>query len=373
MAALSIIHVVFSSRIAGGEHHCIDLANAQAAQGHTVHVVAPTHSAIRRALSPQVRFHGISVPLLRGWQVRRLTHRSGADVVHGHLGPACKAVAAATHTARVGTLHVGFKAHHHARMDGLVCVNSAQVGSLNHFAGPHRVIYNWAPERVSRPESAATRALSLRQELRIDASTPVIGCVGRLHASKGMHTLIRAFRDHAPDNAHLVLIGEGPQRAELEALRNGDPRIHLLGFRWNVDELLTEMNLYVSASREEAFPLVLLESMRAGLPIVATATIGASEMLEAAPGTRVPVDDANALGRAIADTLRTAPRQVHYDMSRFDRTQAVQATLSLYQDVIRHVATRSVAHAHMHADMHASLHAANHVATADLSAEDMRA
>jgi len=338
MRALSIVHVVFSSRIAGGEHHCVDLANAQAALGHVVHVIGPARSAVRHALDHRVQYHGLSLPLLRGARVRRLACKLGADIVHGHLGPACKAVAAAKDRARVGTLHVGYKAHHHARMDALVCVNSAQADHLKDFGGMHRVIHNWAPERS--PDSCAAKAPSgsLRMELGIPAAAPVIGCVGRLHAAKGMHTLIQAFQDHAPTDAHLVLIGEGPQRAELEAQCAGDKRIHLLGFRWNVDELLGEMDLYVSSSREEQFPLAILEAMRARLPIVATATLGAREMLDPAQSAIVPVDDAGAMGRAIAAALARRQleqrRPVDYDMSRYDRSTAVRATLGLYQDVL---------------------------------------
>ncbi len=216
-------------------------------------MIGPAGSAVRHALDQRVSYHGLRLPLLRGARVRRLATKLGADVVHGHLGPACKAVAAAKHSARVGTLHVGYKSHHHARMDALVCVNSAQVGHLKEFDGMHRVIYNWAPERAPGSCAAKAPSGSLRMELGIPAAAPVIGCVGRLHAAKGMHTLIQAFQQHAPANAHLVLIGEGPQRAELEALRGTDKRIHLLGFRWNVDELLGEMDLHVSSSREEQF------------------------------------------------------------------------------------------------------------------------
>lgn len=338
MQALSIVHVVFSSRIAGGEHHCVDLANAQAALGHTVHVIGPAGSAVRHALDQRVRYHGLRLPLLRGARVKRLTARLGADIVHGHLGPACKAVAAAKHSVRVGTLHVGYKAHHHARMDALVCVNSAQVGHLKAFGGMHRVIHNWAPERSPASCAAKAPSGSLRMELGIPRSALVIGCVGRLHAAKGMHTLIEAFHRHAPAEAHLVLIGEGPQRAELEALRQDDPRIHLLGFRWNVDELLGEMDLYVSSSREEQFPLAILEAMRARLPIVATATLGANEMLDPAQSTIVPIDDATAMGTAIAAALerrvRDDRRPVDYDMGRYDRSTAVSATLGLYREVL---------------------------------------
>jgi hypothetical protein len=110
-ASLTILHVVFSSRIAGGERHCIDLAQAQAARGHRVHVAGPARSAVATALGTAVGYHGLALPLARGARLRRLADRLGAHVVHGHLGPACKATACVRGSARIGTLHVGYKAH----------------------------------------------------------------------------------------------------------------------------------------------------------------------------------------------------------------------------------------------------------------------
>ena len=95
-------------------------------------------------------------------RVAALVRRLRADVCHGHLGPACKAVAHARSAARLGTLHVGYKAHHHARLDGLVCVNRAQHDSLPAGDALASVIYNWAP---ARDPAAAARPTDLRAEL----------------------------------------------------------------------------------------------------------------------------------------------------------------------------------------------------------------
>ncbi len=344
MTRLRIVHAVFSSKLAGGEQHCADLANAQADLGHEVHVVGPAGAQVANALSARVRYHGFRFPLLRGWRLRRLACSLGADVVHGHLGPACKATACATPHLRVGTLHVGYKPHHHAKMDGVICVNIKQVDTLRDYQGPHQVIYNWAPERGHRaPDADASANVDLgklRSELGIAGDVPVVVSVGRLHPSKGMHSLVQAFQVYAPAKAHLVLIGEGPQRQELETLAAGDPRIHLIGFRWDVDTLLADATLYVSASLEEQFPLSMLEAMRAGLPIVATATQGACEMLSPAQSAIVPIGNIPAMGQAIANALvpgaEGVQRHIQYDMSRFDRSTAVKATLDFYADVAQH-------------------------------------
>lgn len=333
---MTLVHVVFSSRIAGGERHCIDLANAQAALGHRVHVIGSAGSAVAGALAPGVTFHGLKVPLLRGWRVAALTRRLRADVCHGHLGPACKAVAHSAQGMRIGTLHVGYKAHHHARLDGLVCVNRAQHDGLPVGRPLARVIYNWAPER----DAAPVGTVDLRAELGLAPGQLLVGTVGRLHRSKGMDLLIAGFKAHAPADAVLAILGEGPEEAELRALAAGDGRIRLLGYRSDVDRALQAFDLFVSPSREEAFPLAILEAMRAGRPVLSTATQGPLEMLAGQPARLVPVDDADALGRAIADELlrlRTLPlavRTVAYATAAYDRSTAVARTLAFYRDVM---------------------------------------
>lgn len=341
----TLVHVVFSSRVAGGERHCIDLAQAQQALGHRVHVIGTAGSAVEGALAPGVTFHGLALPLMRGWRVAALVRQLRADVCHGHLGPACKAVAAVRGAARVGTLHVGYKPHHHARLDGLICVNRTQRDTLPGGSPRAQVIYNWAPVRAASPAPSA----DLRAELGLQPHQLLVGSVGRLHVSKGMDLLIRAFRAHAPSHAVLAILGEGPEEAALRELAAGDPRIRLLGFRSDVDAALRAFDLFVSPSREEAFPLAILEAMRAGRPVLSTATQGPLEMLAGQPGRLTPVGDADALGRALAEELNLwgarplAERQVHYATEAYDRDRAVARTLAFYEDVIRHRAMQAAA------------------------------
>lgn len=344
---LTLVHVVFSSRIAGGERHCIDLANAQAALGHDVHVIGSAGSAVASALAPGVTFHGLKLPLMRGWRVAALARKLGADICHGHLGPACKAVAHARAATRIGTLHVGYKAHHHARLDGLVCVNRAQYDGLPRSDGLASVIYNWAPERDA---ASACRDTDLRAELGMAPGQLLVGSVGRLHVSKGMDLLIAGFKAHAPANAVLAILGEGPDEAQLKALAAGDARVRLLGYRSDIDQALQAFDLFVSPSREEAFPLAILEAMRAGRPVLSTATQGPQEMLAGQPARLVPVGDVDGLGRAIAEELArlgalpVEARAVSYATAAYDRGNAVGRTLGFYRDVIAHQAARASAY-----------------------------
>jgi glycogen synthase len=153
-----------------------------------------------------------------------------------------------------------------------------------------------------------------------------------------MDVLVAAFRASAPARSALVILGEGPQRAELEKLRNGDPRIHLLGFRPDVQPCLRDLDLFVSPSREESFGLAILEAMSAGLPIVATAAEGPAEFLRDQPAVLVPTGSIDAIaaaltaahGRFCTDELTP----VGYDLSLFDPAARLDNIADFYAHVI---------------------------------------
>jgi glycosyltransferase involved in cell wall biosynthesis len=330
---LRILHAVFSSRIAGSERYCIDLANHQAALGHEVHVAGAASSPLAAELAPGVRFHGFS-RLLRGWRLRRLVRQLAPDVCHGHLSAACKALGRAKGPhRRVATLHVGYKPHQHGRLDGLICVNRAQAGRIDGYNGMVRTIPNWLPSSAT-----AGSAHGIRAELGLAPDTLVIGSVGRLHESKGVDVLVSAFRAAAPTTAALVIAGEGPQRAELERLCAGDPRVHFVGYRADVAECLHGFDLFVSPSREESFGLAIIEAMSAGLPVIATATEGPSEYLRDQPVTLVPAGDEAALATAIRENAaRFSAGQltnVTYDLRAFDPAVRIGHIMDFYGQVI---------------------------------------
>ena len=329
-----ILHVLFSSRIAGSERYCIDLANRQAAAGHEVHVAGTPSSPLIGALSPRIRYHRIGW-FLRPLRVRRLVDHLAPDISHGHLSAACKALGGlARHHQTVATLHVGYKAHQHSRLSGLICVNRAQSARLAGYRGVARVIPNWLPLPPAEHDQAG-----LREELRLSDDVFLVGAVGRLHSSKGMDVLIRAFRASAPAQAALVILGDGPQRGELEQLRQNDPRIHFLGFRPDVHNCLRDLDLFVSPSREESFGLAIVEAMSAGLPIIATAAEGPAEFLRDQPAVLVPPDSIAAIAAAITAaygqfcTNHGLPR-IGYDLSLFDPVARLANITDFYAHVI---------------------------------------
>jgi alpha-1,6-mannosyltransferase len=149
------------------------------------------------------------------------------------------------------------------------------------------------------------RDSALRRQAKADAGQPLLIYVGRLDMEKRPDIVVEAFRRLPPDlDARLVLLGDGPQRAQIEAL--GDPRITALGFVSDRDLLarwLASADLYVSAMPNETFGISVIEAQASGLPVVGT-TGGA--MVDRVPpelGRLGPVGDARAMAANIQAVL----------------------------------------------------------------------
>jgi glycosyltransferase involved in cell wall biosynthesis len=143
---------------------------------------------------------------------------------------------------------------------------------------------------------------------------PVAVVVGALRADKGHQDLLEAWRDVAsqvPD-ASLVVVGDGPERAELEraAAAAGLDRVHFLGARVDAPLLAAGADVFVLASYNiECFPYAVLEAMAGGVPVVTTATGGLAEMVDhGVTGLLVPPRAPRPLGRALVDVLGSPSR-----------------------------------------------------------------
>lgn len=142
---------------------------------------------------------------------------------------------------------------------------------------------------------------------------PVLLTVGRLVAQKNHANLLAALaiaRGSRP--LRLIILGEGPLRAGLEAEARTlglEGVVDFLGFRRNVADFLHFADLFVLSSDREGLPLSLMEAMKMGTPVVATdCQSGPRELLENGRyGRLVPIQDPAALAAAILDTLADPP------------------------------------------------------------------
>lgn len=198
---------------------------------------------------------------------------------------------------------------------------------------------------VTRFDEADPRGV--REELGLQSDDFVIGMVSRLNATKDLLTLARAFaRLHrAHSQAKLLIVGEGSERAKLEAFaaeQGLEREIILTGTRHDVPRLLRAMNAFALSSLSEGLSGAVLEAMCAGLPVVATA-VGANVELVSEGETGFLIEPradealAERLSRLMADgelarRLGAAGRRrvkEHYSLERMVRRYE-----ELYQSLI---------------------------------------
>lgn len=170
-------------------------------------------------------------------------------------------------------------------MDAVVCVSEAQARKVRR-AGVRSEKVVVIPNAVDR-EGFRSRSRSSRIELEtLFARRPrrIVGAAGRLSAEKGFDQLVAAAALVAPRDRDVgfVVFGDGPERAALGRAIAGarlDDRFILTGFRRDVARLLPALDVVVLSSHTEGMPVVILEAMAAGVPVVATAVGGTPEVV----------------------------------------------------------------------------------------------
>ena len=155
-----------------------------------------------------------------------------------------------------------------------------------------------------------------RRMLGISPDAFVFGTVGRLAPTKGLGFLIEAFsiaKEEIP-SAQLVLLGNGPSRAELEQQASKTScrdSIHFLGHRDNIEQLYRAMDVFVLSSVAEGMPRAILEAMAAGVPCIATQVGGIPEIFNSPEvGLLVSARDPQALARAMLELSEITGEQL---------------------------------------------------------------
>jgi len=144
------------------------------------------------------------------------------------------------------------------------------------LAAPERMrVISVSIEGRSVPQTPQTRARA-RHLLGIPEQAELIGTVGRIDAQKAPHHFVEAIARMARPDLHAVWIGEGPLRSQAESLirrRGLGGRVHLIGERSDVADLLPGLDVFVMTSLYEGLPCAIVEAMRCGLPVVASAPL----------------------------------------------------------------------------------------------------
>ena len=205
-------------------------------------------------------------------------------------------------------------------------------------------LYNGVDTKLFHPASGGREPLPCAGFAPADAF--VIGTVGRMQAVKDQLTLARAFvlllqmAPHARQRLRLLMVGDGPLRAQVaDILNQADvgKLAWLAGERDDVPQIMRALDLFVLPSLAEGISNTILEAMASGLPVVATAVGGNSELVEEGrTGTLVPKSDPQAMAQAMLRYYTDASecqRQGREARSNAERLFSIGTMVSSYLSV----------------------------------------
>ncbi len=372
---MRVVHVIKVTGIAGAERHLLTLLPALQERGVEAHLVPLTEpdnpvadfvSALQErevTVHPMVIRHDADIRMT--WRLRDLFRQSAPDIVHTHLLHADLYGIPGAKLAGVPVIVTSrhndnaFRRRFPVRpinqgLWQLVDAGIAISESIARFAWEvegapinkvHRIYYgiDFDPHAVDRSESRR----ALRHDLGLASETPLVGIVCRLVEQKGVVYGLRAFHKVATESAaHLVIAGDGPLRAALEAEARTlgiAERVHFLGWRKDVPHLMAALDVFLLPSLWEGFGLVLLEAMAQQTPIVASAVSAIPEIvIDGQTGLLAPPRDMDALAGALRTLLDDIPLARHLGLMGQERLEAtfaaeamIEATHGLYCDLLK--------------------------------------
>lgn len=364
---MNVVFVITRADVVGGATvHARDLALGILERGHRVLVlIGGTGEATEELAQAGIPFRSLRwlgrpihpvKDVLALSEMKRVLAELRPDVV-------------CTHTAKAGL--VGRWAAHSLRIPAFYTPHGWPIG--DRISTKTAWIFR-AAERLSAPYSAgiinvceAERELARKHRIAPDSTlamihngvhdvspelraqperTPVrLTMVARFERQKDHATLLRALNVLRELPWELELVGDGPLFAsmrQLAARLDLEPRVHFVGSARNVAERLAAAQICVLASHFEGFPLSILEGMRAGLPVVATAVGGVREaVIDGQTGCVVPPGDHASLAEALRMLIGDGPLRGRFGRmgrrryeAHFTFQKMLTRTLALYQSAL---------------------------------------
>jgi glycosyltransferase involved in cell wall biosynthesis len=204
-----------------------------------------------------------------------------------------------------------------------------------------RVVVSGVPTQQVRSGSAER----VRRELGVPPGAPVVGTITRLMEQKAPLDFVAAARRvvEAAADAHVLLVGDGPLHAEVTAAAAGVPRLHLLGFRTDVPDLLAAMDVVAFSSLWEGLGRALTEAVLVGKPVVATAVNGVPDLVvDGVNGWLTRAGHPEELADRILRVLALPDRGAAMGAAgadrvagRYDVEEMVDGLDAVYQDALR--------------------------------------
>jgi glycosyltransferase involved in cell wall biosynthesis len=323
---MKILQICSARDLGGGERHLADLANGLARRGHDVYAAVIPSSPLLAELSfvPEQNFTELpmrnSLSVASGVKLARFIRKHKIEIVHAHMArdyPLAAWAARRAGAKLVLTRHVLFPL---SRIHRLTLRHTARVIAVSRAVAEglraQRIfdqdkvvlIHNGVElDRFEKGREVTCGAESTNEKLRV-------GMIGHIAPIKGQEDFIRAAAvicNHR-DDVEFIIAGEDKSRTrsnrqsaeELIDELNLNQHVRLIGWVHDVAKLLPKLDLFVSPSRSEPFGLAIVEAMAAGVPVVATMSEGAEEIIDDnQTGRLTPIGDVEALAKAMDGLL----------------------------------------------------------------------
>jgi glycosyltransferase involved in cell wall biosynthesis len=330
----------------------VDSACLQAKSGHQVAVASAGGEYEPLLASYGVRHFHLDqsrqpLNLMKAlWRLREIIQKFQPDIVHAHMmtGVVLAGVLKSSYGYNlVSTVHNEFQrsAVLMGLADRVIAVSHAVADSMVRRGIPKHKLRVVANGTLGSPRH---RPLQDYQPISLQGSA--ITTVAGMYSRKGIAELITAFSKIAQDfpQAHLYLVGNGPDRSTFEAMARNTPfneRIHFEGFQPEPQRYMLATDIFVLPSHCESFGLVLTEAREAGCAIIASDVDGIPETLDnGQAGILVPPKDSDTLAKALKQLL-TDPIQLYrwkhraqQNLERFSAARVNEETLAVYRELV---------------------------------------
>jgi len=207
------------------------------------------------------------------------------------------------------------------------------------------------PNGVSINRTDKRTQAAVAEELQLNRDSPILLFVGKIMMSKGVTDLLDAYEELDTD-CTLIVVGP-PKDDELVERLNGyaQAEVRYLGYteQDRLDALFKLADLFVFPTRADVFPLVTLEAMAAGAPVVTTNVGGLPEQISEETGILVRPEDPKAITRAVDEFLKDEKRLQNASDAALERVRenfswekVAEETATTYMDILKQQPTRSM-------------------------------
>jgi len=359
---MKILQICSARSIGGGERYLADLSNSLVGRGHDVFVALAPEAPLKDELSAvpkdNILFSRMrnALDVFSAFELADFIRRSDIEIIHAHLARDYPLAAFAARLAKkpfVLTRHVLFPLK---RLQKLILKN---VGGV--IAPSNAIADSLEKQNLFSPEKITIIRYGINLEHFSQAEKTlneifVVGTIGHLAPIKGHDVFIRAAEIvlKKQQNIRFIIVGEdksysGENRRALEDLiarLDLKSKIELVGWTDDVRPFLRKFDLFVSAARAEAFGLVMVEAMVFGLPVIATGSEGALEIIEdGTSGVLVPNEDAETLAEKILELFEDKEKREHLirnGRQRVDQHFSLERMVTKTEEFYRHVLDKTV-------------------------------